>query len=176
MCGFAGFIDNSLQSNVLLDVQLKKMAEAISHRGPDDQGFWADKNIGIGLAHTRLSIIDLTEAGSQPMQSVSNRFIVSFNGEIYNHQEIRKKLQTIAGKDSWRGHSDTETLIEAIDSWGLEKTLQLLKGMFAFALYDKKKNVIYIARDRLGEKPLFYLSSKDKVLSIHFFISSSEGI
>jgi asparagine synthase (glutamine-hydrolysing) len=156
MCGFAGFIDNSFDLNIPFEVQLQKMGKAISHRGPDDLGIWTDTNVGIGLVHTRLSIIDLTKAGSQPMRSASDRFIISFNGEIYNHLAIREKLQSSSGKGSWRGYSDTETLIEAIDCWGLEKTLQHLNGMFAFALWDRQYKTLSLVRDRVGEKPLYY--------------------
>jgi asparagine synthase (glutamine-hydrolysing) len=155
MCGFAGFIDYSLQSNIPFEMQLKKMAEVISHRGPDDSEIWFDKVSGIGLAHNRLSIIELSDAGKQPMKSASGRFVIAFNGEIYNHHAIRKKLQGV-GKDSWRGSSDTETLIEAIECWGLKKTLKLISGMFAFALWDKEKKILSLARDRVGEKPLYY--------------------
>ena len=156
MCGFAGFIENSLRSNISFEEQLKKMSSAIGHRGPDDSGMWTDLDSRIGLVHNRLSIIDLTDAGRQPMKSDSDRYIIVFNGEIYNHLDIRKKIQRHIINKSWKGQSDTETLLASIDCWGLEKTLEISTGMFAFALWDKKNKILSLARDRVGEKPLYY--------------------
>ena len=129
---------------------------AISHRGPDSNGTWSDENSGIVLGHQRLSIIDLSKAGHQPMKSKSGRFILTFNGEIYNHLIIRKQLQEANSNIKWRGSSDTETLLEAIDFWGIEKTLSKTEGMFAFGLWDQKKRSLTLVRDRIGEKPLYY--------------------
>ena len=132
------------------------MALAIQHRGPDDAGVWASVQTGIALGHRRLSIIDLSPAGHQPMQSASGRFVVAFNGEIYNHLELRAELQSTATVPAWRGHSDTETLLAAFEQWGVEATLQKTVGMFAIALWDERERTLHLARDRFGEKPLYY--------------------
>ena len=153
MCGISGFYSlSSFSSN---DVIIK-MNSAISHRGPDTNGFWSDKKSGIVLGHQRLSIIDLSDAGNQPMKSNSTRYILTYNGEVYNHLEIRKELQKSTPSIKWRGNSDTETLLEAIDFWGIEITLKKIQGMFAFGLWDQKKRCLILARDRIGEKPLYY--------------------
>ena len=153
MCGINGFYSNSLNTynNVIA-----RMNSAISHRGPDAKGFWEDKNSGIVLGHQRLSIIDLSAAGNQPMQSKSGKLILTYNGEIYNHLEIRKELEIFNSDIKWRSKSDTETLIEAIDFWGIEKTLGKIEGMFAFGLWDQQKHSLILARDRIGEKPLYF--------------------
>jgi asparagine synthase (glutamine-hydrolysing) len=128
------------------------MADAITHRGPDDSGVWMDEAAGVALAHRRLSILDLSPAGHQPMLSASGRYVIAFNGEIYNHLELREALTGIA----WRGHSDTETLLAAFERWGIETTLKKSVGMFAIALWDRETHILTLARDRLGEKPLYY--------------------
>jgi asparagine synthase (glutamine-hydrolysing) len=151
MCGIAGFLGFIKQPDVLLP----DMANAIHHRGPDDQGVWFDEANAIGLAHARLSILDLSTAGNQPMHSVSARYVMVFNGEIYNHNTLRAELNAISLRN-WRGHSDTETLLAAIEQWGLETTLKKTKGMFAIALWDKRRQALSLARDRMGEKPLYY--------------------
>lgn len=153
MCGINGFYSKSSSTfnNVIL-----KMNSAISHRGPDTNGTWLDKNSGIVFGHQRLSIIDLSIAGNQPMQSNSGRFILTYNGEVYNHLEIRKELKKNDYNIKWCGSSDTETLLEAINYWGIEIALQKIHGMFAFGLWDKKTHSLILARDRAGEKPLYY--------------------
>ena len=128
------------------------MAATLSRRGPDGMGIWADCEAGIELAHRRLSIVDLSPAGHQPMVSPSGRYVIAFNGEIYNHPELRAQLDGIA----WRGHSDTETVLACFEAWGLARTLGQLVGMFAFALWDRSLRQLTLARDRLGEKPLYY--------------------
>ena len=133
-----------------------RMANAIAHRGPDDSGVWIDDAAGICLAHRRLSIIDLSPAGHQPMHSFSGRFVLSFNGEIYNHLEIRAELEAAGVDIAWRGHSDTETLLAAFEHWGLEATLSRAVGMFAIAIWDRNERRLTLARDRFGEKPLYY--------------------
>ncbi len=153
MCGLAGF----LASSSVEDVILCKMANNIAHRGPNGSGHWIDSFSGVGLAHQRLAILDLTNAGAQPMASPGGRYVIVFNGEIYNHLMLRDLLQNEDGIHAvWRGYSDTETLLACIEVWGLEKTLQKLIGMYAFALWDKCEKKLFLARDRVGEKPLYY--------------------
>jgi asparagine synthase (glutamine-hydrolysing) len=135
---------------------LRKMAGSLLHRGPDAEGFWRDDDTGVGLAHRRLSILDLSPAGAQPMQSASGRYVLIYNGEIYNHLSIRHGLEERKAAPKWRGHSDTETLLAAIEHWGLEETLKRAYGMFALALWDRKERTLFLARDRIGEKPLYY--------------------
>jgi asparagine synthase (glutamine-hydrolysing) len=166
MCGLAGFLTNN--NNALANVAAiaNAMALTIQHRGPDDGGVWVDDQAGIALAHRRLSILDLSPAGHQPMPSKSNRYVIAFNGEIYNHLELRRELEmmpqafSILAKDEdaiyWRGHSDTETLLAGFEAWGVEATLKKTVGMFAISLWDKEDKVLTLARDRMGEKPLYY--------------------
>ncbi|MDA8612539.1 asparagine synthase (glutamine-hydrolyzing) [Candidatus Pelagibacter bacterium] len=153
MCGINGFYSKSSSTfnNIIV-----KMNSAISHRGPNTNGTWLDKNSGIVFGHQRLSIIDLSVAGNQPMRSSSERFILTYNGEIYNYLEIRKELEKNNSHIKWSGNSDTEVLLEAIDFWGIEITLQKIDGMFAFGLWDQKNRSLTLARDRIGEKPLYF--------------------
>ena len=154
MCGLCGIFD---QGNNELESVVTSMSNALYHRGPDDGGVWVDEVSGLGLGHRRLAIVDLTTAGHQPMHSDCDRFTLVFNGEIYNHFDLRKIIDAEGpSAHSWHGHSDTETLLIALTLWGIEKTLQALVGMFAFALWDKQMRVLTLARDRLGEKPLYY--------------------
>jgi asparagine synthase (glutamine-hydrolysing) len=132
------------------------MATALRHRGPDSADLWADASAGIALGHRRLAIIDLSAAGSQPMTSHSGRFVMIYNGEIYNHQALRIDLNSGGRAPDWRGHSDTETLLAGIEALGLDATLRATRGMFALALWDRKTRHLTLARDRLGEKPLYY--------------------
>ena len=158
MCGFAGFLDPS--ATLAADEwphTLRRMGRALAHRGPDDSGVWLDAQAGIGLVHQRLSIVDLSAAGHQPMVSASGRYLLAYNGEIYNHVDLRRQLaaHTGAGPD-WRGHSDTETLLAALETWGVRGAVERLIGMFAFALWDRSDATLTLCRDRLGEKPLYY--------------------
>lgn len=139
------------------------MALRIAHRGPDDSGVWVDAEAGIALAFRRLAILDLSPAGHQPMASASGRYVIVFNGEIYNHLHLREELE---GDDcvAWRGHSDTETLLAAFEAWGVETTLKKAVGMFAIALWDRAERTLYLARDRMGEKPLYYGWQRDTFL------------
>jgi asparagine synthase (glutamine-hydrolysing) len=132
------------------------MTRALAHRGPDDEGVWVDAGAGIGLGHRRLSIVDLSPAGHQPMMSQGGQFVITFNGEIYNHGDLRRQLLAEGRQIAWRGHSDTETLLASIDAWGVKAALQRASGMFAFALWDRSTRTLTLARDRLGEKPLYY--------------------
>lgn len=153
MCGIAGFL--TLTVDGMAELHLRSMADAIAYRGPDDDGIWSDDAGGIGLAHRRLAIVDLSPAGRQPMVSHSGRYVIVFNGEIYNHVALRERLIAL-GIGNWRGHSDTETLLEAIEQFGLVEALRATTGMFAFALWDRKTQQLSLGRDRLGEKPLYY--------------------
>jgi asparagine synthase (glutamine-hydrolysing) len=156
MCGISGFWGGNLSSEESRSA-LNAMGSAIAHRGPDDSEMWLDASCHLGLAHRRLSIVDLSEAGRQPMLSSTGRFVMIFNGEVYNHNELRKLLNDSENfVNYWKGRSDTETLLRGIEIWGLEKTLSLAVGMFSIALWDKEKRVLSLARDRLGEKPLYY--------------------
>jgi asparagine synthase (glutamine-hydrolysing) len=152
MCGLAGIL--SMQSNRDILSNVSKMTSRLIHRGPDDYGYWCEQNIGMG--HRRLSVIDLTDTGAQPMKSSCGRFIIVYNGEIYNHHELRKSLNNENNSLKWQGRSDTETLLNSIIHWGVDEALCKLKGMFAFALWDKAEMKLVLARDRIGEKPLYW--------------------
>ncbi|MHB8412429.1 MAG: asparagine synthase (glutamine-hydrolyzing) [Candidatus Acidiferrales bacterium] len=158
MCGIAGFMHlDGQQTAEALGAAAQCMARTLRHRGPDDEGVWVDANSGIALAHRRLSVLDLSPAGHQPMISESGRYVISYNGEIYNFLELRRKLEHEAGsKLSLRGSSDTEVMLACIERWGIEESLKEWNGMFAFALWDRKENALFLARDRFGEKPLYY--------------------
>ncbi len=152
MCGIAGVLGGPrVEASVL-----QRMARALAHRGPDDEGVWVDVEAGIGLGHRRLSIVDLSPAGHQPMESPSGRYVITFNGEIYNHADLRAELLAQGQEVHWRGHSDTETLLAGFDAWGIKPTLERASGMFALGLWDKEERALTLARDRLGEKPLYY--------------------
>ena len=173
MCGLTGFWQPGNFSADAAQAAAMKMADRIDHRGPDDAGVWIENGAGIALAHRRLSILDLSPAGHQPMVSPSGRYVIAFNGEIYNHLSLRAELETSAhalnssfqlqapsrgtsGTRQWRGHSDTETLLAGFEEWGIEPTLQKTVGMFAMALWDRVERRLHLARDRFGEKPLYY--------------------
>jgi asparagine synthase (glutamine-hydrolysing) len=155
MCGIAGFIAAPGSTREGEPIA-RAMADAIARRGPDDHGVWVDRDAGVALAHRRLSIVDLTPAGHQPMLSDCGRFAITFNGEIYNYAELRAELERAGSAPQWRGHCDTEVLLAAIAAWGMRATLMRLVGMFAFALWDRRERTLVLARDRLGEKPLYY--------------------
>ncbi len=142
----------------LADGELKalagRMGDAVLHRGPDDRGVWTDEAAGIGLAHRRLSILDLSPLGHQPMASANGRYLMAYNGEIYNFAQLRAALEPLG--HAFRGHSDTEVLLAAILQWGLEDSLQRCNGMFAIALWDRQERCLWLARDRVGKKPLYY--------------------
>jgi asparagine synthase (glutamine-hydrolysing) len=171
MCGFAGALGSAQVSEELLHA----MVFVLRHRGPDDQGMWCDADAGIGLCHTRLSILDLSPAGHQPMLSASGRYVIVFNGEIYNHLSLRSDIEQGGYTAGWHGHSDTETLLAGLDSWGIEATIKKTVGMFAFAVWDKQSRTLTLGRDRLGEKPLYYgwqgaaflFGSELKALKVH---------
>lgn len=152
MCGIAGFCNwgDNWQQNI------ERMNEKMYHRGPDASGIWTSDDRAVVLGHRRLSIVDLTPSGAQPMESNNGRYIIAYNGEIYNHQTIRDRLIQEKKVTAFRGTSDTEILLEAFSAYGVPETLKMIKGMFAIALYDKKEHVLLLARDRVGEKPLYY--------------------
>ncbi len=154
MCGFAGVAGGKFSKDSF-EKTLRRMGDAIAHRGPDDWGTWLDCDANVGLVHRRLSILDLSPAGHQPMISASGRFVIAFNGEIYNHLEIRSRVER-SGFNQWRGHSDTETLLAGFDVQGIEETLRRAVGMFALAVWDRQQRTLSLARDRMGEKPLYY--------------------
>lgn len=154
MCGLTG--GWSRQRFGELQEALPRMTRALVHRGPDDDGHWFEADAGIALGHRRLAIVDLSPAGHQPMVSASGRWVIAYNGEIYNHQDLRVELEASGKAPPWQGHSDTETLLAAIEAWGVPAALQRSGGMFAFALWDREERALWLARDRFGEKPLYY--------------------
>jgi asparagine synthase (glutamine-hydrolysing) len=165
MCGFVGFLDVAFSSRPVAEseAQARMMITTLRHRGPDDTGYWGEA--GIALAHARLAIVDLSPTGHQPMLSGSGRYVIAFNGEIYNHMALRSELDGMDCRASlamtetragWRGHSDTETLLAGFDAWGIEATVKQCIGMFAFAVWDKQTRTLTLGRDRMGEKPLYY--------------------
>ena len=155
MCGFSGFFQGRSNLASLADT-IDQMTSRITHRGPDDSGAWFDEGLGLALGHRRLSVLDLSPAGHQPMCSACGRYVIAFNGEIYNHLTLRTQLSETGAAPDWRGHADTETLLACFAAWGIEKTLRATVGMFAFALLDRHEKVLTLARDRMGEKPLYY--------------------
>lgn len=159
MCGIAGFCNfrGDWQKNI------ERMCDMMVHRGPDAAGVWASEDHRVVLGHRRLAIVDLSPAGAQPMLSHDERYVIAYNGEIYNHGAIRKKLLAEGKVRGFRGSSDTETLVEAIAAYGLSDTLKMAKGMFAIALFDKREHALFLARDRVGEKPLYYGMLKDDI-------------
>lgn len=159
MCGLTGFIDLSRQSDrAFLHATATTMTHTLHHRGPDDGGVWVDAASGLALGARRLAIVDLSPDGHQPMQSHSGRYVMAYNGEIYNFQHLRQGLQQDARGDgpAFRGHSDTEVMLAVIERWGLEQAVNRFVGMFAFAVWDRHEHVLHLGRDRLGEKPLYY--------------------
>lgn len=151
MCGLAGYIPSKKTSFEEMELNGNSMIDAIYSRGPDDKGLWIEENQSLMMSFRRLSILDLSPAGHQPMESSSGRYKICFNGEIYNHLELRKLFI-----GNWRGHSDTETILEVIEQIGIEDALKIFVGMFAIAIWDAKKSELTLARDRIGEKPLYY--------------------
>lgn len=168
MCGISGLISTEIKDDNIIKV----MCDEMSHRGPDDDGFWIDPSQKIALGHRRLSIIDLSPEGHQPMKSVSGRYIIVFNGEIYNFKDLKRQVIQDGFPDQWRGHSDTEVLLACIEIWGVEATLKKTNGMFALALYDQEMCQLHLARDRMGEKPLYY----GKIGDTFYFCSEIKSI
>jgi asparagine synthase (glutamine-hydrolysing) len=155
MCGIVGFLDTRRsKGREELSVTARRMASSLRHRGPEDEGVWVDPTSGIAFGHRRLSIIDLSPAGHQPMHSSCGRYVITFNGEIYNFKALRRELEALG--QGFRGHSDTEVMLAAIAHWDVEGALKKFNGMFAFALWDRQEQTLYLSRDRAGEKPLYY--------------------
>lgn len=152
MCGVTGVVEGAPAPG--LESRIRAMTAALAHRGPDGEGHWTGE--GVALGHRRLAILDLSGAGAQPMHSPSGRFVLAFNGEIYNHMALREALAAEGAAPGWRGRSDTETLLAGIEAWGLDETLRRSAGMFALALWDRRERRLSLARDRMGEKPLYW--------------------
>ena len=175
MCGIVGFLGSSGVGDEALAGLAEKMSACLAHRGPDDRGTWVDDRVGLGFGHRRLSILDLSPAGHQPMLSHCGRYVLTFNGEIYNYLDLRRELEASGAVKSWRGSSDTEVILAAITNWGIGATLERMTGMFALAVWDRAESTLHIARDRLGEKPLYYgwlagsfvFASELKALRVH---------
>ena len=173
MCGLNGFFN--APSVITAQAVIEQMNAAIHHRGPDAGGVWLDGSVGLALGHRRLAVQELSSAGDQPMLSQCGRFVLAFNGEIYNHLKLRKQLANAGHQSAWSGRSDTETLLACFSAWGIEQTLQSMVGMFAIALWDRQDQMLTLARDRMGEKPLYwgwqgqslYFGSELKSLKAH---------
>lgn len=170
MCGIAGFFGGKASTPTVT-----AMIQTLRHRGPDDEGVWVDGEAGVAFGHRRLSIVDLSPAGHQPMVSPAGRFVITFNGEIYNHADLRRELEAQGHHIPWRGHADTETLLAGFDAWGIKPTLQRAFGMFAFALWDRRERTLTLARDRLGEKPLYY-GRANRAKSVFLFASELKAL
>lgn len=168
MCGIAGFYNDQINR----EQTIKLMSDRMLHRGPDSGGYWLDNESGWTIGHRRLSIVDLSNAGAQPMSSASGRYIISYNGEIYNCESVKKRLGNDGLNVRYRGTSDTEVLVEAIEAYGIEQAVSHCKGMFAVAAYDRKEKVLYLARDRVGEKPLYYGFIQGKGYKPYFAFAS----
>jgi len=165
MCGFGGFIVQSNQYPLKeLKNRVQHMVGKLDHRGPNDSGSWQDVSAGFALGHRRLSIVDLSSEGSQPMLSESGRYVIAYNGEIYNFRALQMELEQAGIAPRWRGYSDTEVILAVIESWGLEQAVSSFIGMFAFALWDRQKRTLHLVRDRIGIKPLYYGRSNGSLL------------
>ena len=160
MCGIAGFCnwgrENPHADTESWEKNIRKMNERMKHRGPDASGIWASPDRSVVFGHRRLAIVDLSEKGAQPMVSHSGRYVITYNGEIYNYKEIAKRLLDEKKVTAFRGSSDTEVLLEAVEHYGVKEAVSMCKGMFGIALYDQKEKILYLVRDRVGEKPLYY--------------------
>lgn len=169
MCGIAGFCNwkKDWQKNI------ERMNEKMYHRGPDDSGIWSSDDHRIVLGHRRLSILDLSPAGAQPMVSHNGRYVIAYNGEVYNYIQIKQMLLEQGKVTAFRGSSDTEVLLEAVSAYGIEETLKMIKGMFVIALFDQQEQTLFLARDRVGEKPLFYGILKDDINNDRFVFASN---
>jgi asparagine synthase (glutamine-hydrolysing) len=172
MCGIAGYLAPPGDTPEAMTARVRGMADAIAYRGPDSRGDWVDAEAGVALGHLRLAIVDLTPAGHQPMPSASGRYVMDFNGEIYNHADLRAELEAAGKAPDWRGHSDTETLLAGFEAWGVDATIARAVGMFAIALWDRQARSLTLIRDRLGEKPIYY--GWQGTGPVHAFLFGSE--
>ena len=161
MCGIAGFLSRGQSSADELGRRVRAMTATLSQRGPDADGFWIDEQTGVAIGHRRLSIIDLSDAGTQPMHSSDARWVMSYNGELYNTAELRREVEAAGKPVYWRGHSDTEVILEAVAVWGVPATIKKLNGMFAIAFWDRRDRRLWLVRDRLGIKPLLWSLQPD---------------
>ena len=162
MCGVVGLVALGANDRQVSRQRVDRMLGTLRHRGPDANGSWEDSNLPVFLGHTRLAVVDLSVEGAQPMLSRSQRYVLSYNGEIYNHGELRAELEQ--QPTSWRGHSDTEVVLEAVERWGVEGAVRKLNGMFAFALWDRQDRQLWLGRDRCGEKPLYYRHTASELI------------
>lgn len=176
MCGISGFIEFSKSDQDQNLRILNTMTDAIKSRGPDDSGFWFNADRSVYLGHRRLSILDLSESGAQPMISKNNRYVIIFNGEIYNHKNLRILIKKEIPNIVWTSSSDTQTLLTAFEIWGIESTLKKCRGMFAIAVWDNKKNILSLIRDRFGEKPLYYGFQKNGQEEVFLFGSQLSSL
>jgi asparagine synthase (glutamine-hydrolysing) len=163
MCGVAGLIALGGVDREVSLRRTRRMLNVLQHRGPDANGLWEDTNTPVFLGHTRLAVVDLSVEGAQPMRSRSQRYVLSYNGEIYNHADLRAELD-LQSQSKWRGHSDTEVLLEAVERWGIEGAVKKLNGMFAFALWDCEERQLWLGRDRCGEKPLYFRHAPSELM------------
>tara|TARA_B100000700_G_C15058040_1_gene863994 strand:+ start:850 stop:2724 length:1875 start_codon:yes stop_codon:yes gene_type:complete len=161
MCGICGYWTPQIEDS---GYTIYKMLSTLQERGPDSSGHWEDKDKGITIGHSRLAVLDISDLGRQPMSSVNGRYLISYNGEIYNHNDIRKQLQKEKYQIKWKSNSDTETILEAISYWGLDSALKKFIGMFSFCLWDKYEKKLSLVRDRMGEKPLFYFKKNNTLI------------
>ena len=155
MCGITGIILNKKNKRNNIEFLISKMTKKLTHRGPDYNAIWANSKKNIYFGHARLSILDISKNGNQPMQSSTGRYVITFNGEIYNHNNLRNDIDKIK-QIKWKSTADTETILESIELWGVKNSIKKFSGMFAISIYDKKLNKIYLIRDKNGEKPLYY--------------------
>jgi len=161
MCGIAGFVDFNKQSSLEdREGSISNMVSALTHRGPNSKGFWFDDKSPLTFGHSRLSIQEISHIGHQPMESFDKKIVITFNGEIYNHLLLRENLKGLP----WKGNSDTQTLVNYISYFGIEKTLKDIKGQFAFCAFNRATKELYLCRDRFGEKPLYYYKDSDKFI------------
>jgi asparagine synthase (glutamine-hydrolysing) len=176
MCGLTGFFKPDDMDLDSAENSIRLMTDALIHRGPDDSNTYSDTNSNFYLGHRRLSILDTSQGGLQPMQSQSGNLVISYNGEIYNHRELRNELEQENKLLQWKSSSDTETLLAAFDHWGVKDTLSRLRGMFAIALWDVQKKKLFLIRDRFGEKPLYYGWIQDKKSTVFGFSSELKAL